>query len=81
MAKEKEVKGPPIREGDPRLSAPSLTDTAIGLSQKDGKWYVVEVKFDLTSGQAKVVDKTATESRDHAIEQFKIDVINKGVIG
>lgn len=63
----------------------SLTQTALGVfkNHKIGEWHVAVVKFDPVTGQAQVTERLAgmDNSRDGAIERFKIEAANREVIG
>jgi len=81
MAKEETKSGPPIRSGDPRLTASELTEVGFGVAKEGGKWHIVELRFDLKSGNAKVFLSQPENSRDEAIERFKIRVSQSGLLG
>lgn len=78
----KEEKGPPIREGDPRLKEVQMSDEAFSVAKsKDGKYFLVALEFDLESGQAKVTERLLQGSRGEAFERFKIRVAQSRVMG
>lgn len=81
MAKEEIKASPPIRSGDPRLTAPELTEQAFGLTKHEGKWTIVELRYDIKSGQARVFKSTPEDGREASIEQFKIAVALSGLLG
>lgn len=80
---EKETKVP-MRTGDPRLSnkEPELNDEAFGIAKsKDGKYYLVTVKYDLESGKAVIQEKLFQDTRGEAFQRFKILVAQSSVMG
>lgn len=83
MSKE-EVKGPPIRTGDPRLNVkePELKDEAFGIAKdKDGKFYLVLLHYDVETGVCKMTEKRPQETRGEAFQRFKILVAQSSVMG
>lgn len=62
-------------------TAPTLDDVAFGVAQQDGKWHIVELRYDLKSGNAKVFGAQVEDNRDMAIERFKIRVSQSGLLG
>lgn len=83
MADNKETKIP-MRTGDPRLSnkEPELNDEAFGIARsKDGKYFLVTIKYDIESGVVKITDKLPQDSRGEAFQRFKILVAQSSVMG
>lgn len=79
-------KGPPVRAGDPRKAkAPEpvvFDQEAFSIAKdKDGRFFLVTLKYDLATGKAEIVEKLEQGSRSEAFERFKIKVVHSSALG
>lgn len=75
---------PPLRTGDPRLSVkePEMNDEAFSIAKdKDGRFFLVTLKYDLESGVGKVEHREVQSDRGEAFQRLKIAIAQSGIMG
>lgn len=74
-------KPPGIEKLEKEATPPVMTNTAVSMALKDGEYMLVEIPFNINTGETgPLVMKAVTRLESEAVEAFKIRVVELGIL-